>query len=439
MGLKNLGAILATIAVLFIGNACVFAQSAPLGGMVQMEDKTPVKDALIEVYRSDINSGKPLTTKTDKRGNFIFAGVQVGGTFVVVVSAAGASPNLLGGIRAGQDKLVIVLTKGDGKKYTPEEVMSTVKSGSQTGVAATPSESADSKKAKAEFEKQKAEVENKNKKIEESNTIVINSLTAGNNAFNAKNFDLAVVEYSKGIDADPTHPGAPVLLSNRAQALRVRAVNKFNAALGIKDNDQARNAGIEEAKKDWTASSESSNRAVQLIKETPVPTDPNSLKNYESAKYNALSERAEGMRLFATKVDQSKYTDGLVAYQEYMAVETDPVKKTKAQLAAAQMVMDSGNVEPAVPEFRKVLVMEAENLDALAGLGLALISNGYVSNDKAQFQEGVNFLQRYVDLAPEGHKFKSDAKATIDSIKNEQKIAPQKTTGGAKKPVKGKN
>ncbi len=445
---KNLGAMLAFVVVLLAGSAVSFAQTSPISGMVELTQadgkKVPVAGALIELYRVDINAGKPLTAKTDKRGGYVFAGVLLGGQYAIAVSAPNASPDLRGGLKAGLEKIDFLLSPGDGKKFTPEEVIQNLKSAKTTTATAgqaPPAESAESKKAKAEYEAKVKEVTEKNKKAEESNKVVFESLKVGNDAFNAKNYDAAITAYTTGINADPTHPGAPVLLANRSQALRSRGVNKFNAAVVMKGDDAGKAAGMENAKADFSAALESSTRALQVIKDTPAPTDPTALKNYEGAKLSALFNRSEDYRLVSTRVDSSKSTEGLAAYQEYIAAEPDPMKKNKSQLAAAQMLLDSGNLEAAVPEYKKVLEVEPGNVDALVGLGLSLVSVGYSTNDKTKFQDGVNYLQKFVDVAPPDHKYRADAVATIESIKNEQKIAPQKgaVTTTTKKPTKGKN
>ena len=45
------------------------------------------------------------------------------------------------------------------------------------------------------------------------------------------------------------------------------------------------------------------------------------------------------MRLYATKGDPSQADAALAAFKDYINVETDPVKKLKAQLDAAQMLL----------------------------------------------------------------------------------------------------
>ena len=116
-----------------------------------------------------------------------------------------------------------------------------------------------------------------------------------------------------------------------------------------------------------------------------------------------------------------------------MALETDPVKKVQSQLNAAQMLQDTGNFDKALAEYQSILSTDPDNPDANVGAGLALFGTG----DKAKFQEAANYLQHFVDVAPDQHKFKSDAKAILAELKNTEKVVPEKTTTpkrGTKRP-----
>src|SRR5262249_55719676 len=156
----------------------------------------------------------------------------------------------------------------------------------------------------------------------------------------------------------------------------------------------------------------------------PAAGDPEGQKQQATNKYFALSARAEAMRFFVTKVDATKADDGITAYQEYMAVETDAAKKAKAQLDMAQMLLDSGSADKAIVEFQKIVAEKPDDPDANLGMGLALFSSG----DKAKYQEAANYLQKFVDKAPDTHKFKNDAKAVLAELKSTENVVPEKTT-----------
>ncbi|HEY0377248.1 MAG TPA: carboxypeptidase regulatory-like domain-containing protein [Pyrinomonadaceae bacterium] len=416
-------------AMLLFGGLSASAQTGALAGEVIMKQAdgttVPVAGAQIDVYRTDV--GGKYNTKTDKKGKFVFAGLPYTGTYLIAASAENARPDVLGDVKAGREGVYrLVLTPGDGKHLTEAEAKSMVSNSAAPATAGGGGGGGESKEDRAKREellRKNAEIEAGNKKIEEANTTVTGSFKAGNEALNAKNYDLAITQYTAGINADPTHPGAPSLLTNRSVAYRARGVDRYNAAVTSKD-DAAKSSGMTAAQQDFRDAADSAAKAVELYKTQPAPTDPAALKNYETNKYFALAARAEAMRLLVTKADPTQADAGLTAYQEYMAAETNPEKKAKAQVDVAQMLLDAGSSDKAYAEFQKVLAENPDNVDALLGAGLALFS----SQDKTKFQEAANFLQRFVDKAPDTHKFKADAKAVLDNLKSQENIKPQKTT-----------
>lgn len=414
---------LVAVAVLVFAAAIASAQTGQLRGSVKIVgadgNAAPVTNAIVDVWRTDI--GGDYHTKTDKKGEWIFAGLPYTGTYVVSVSAPGASPVAKSGVKAGREIPVdVVLSVGNGKKLTRDEAVA----GAASPAANSGSADSAAEKAKAaEIAKKNEEIMNANKKIEDVNKVIGEAFNNGNKALVAKNYDEAIKQYDAGLAADPEHPGVPSLLTNKSAALRSRAVDKYNAAIQSKD-DAARSAGLDAAKEDFKASAEAANKAVEMIKKLPAPTDPEGQKQFDTNKYFALSARAEAMRFFVTKVDPSKADDGIAAYQEYMAVEPDAAKKAAAQQAMAQMLLDSGSADKAIVEFQKIVAEKPDDPDANLGLGLALFSTG----DKAKYQEAANYLQKFVDKAPDTHKFKQDAKAVLAELKSTENVVPEKTT-----------
>jgi tetratricopeptide (TPR) repeat protein len=417
-------------AVLLLSAGAAAAQLAPLRGHVVLKqaDGTTVKpaDAVIDVFRTDISG--VYHTKTDKKGEFVFAGLPFAGRYLIAASMPNAAPGFQTGVRVGQDiDYEIVLSPGDGRRLTLEDIN---KAGSATPTAGGGGgESAADKAKREEILKKNAEIEANNKKAENSNKIVAETFKAGNAALAAKNYEEAVRQYDTGLAADPDQAA---LLTNKAAALKALGVDKYNAAIQSKD-DAAKTAGIEAAKGYFKTSAESSDKAYELIKNEKVASDPNEQKRHEANKYAALNVRSEAYRLYVTKGDPTKVDGGMVAFQDYIAVEPDPVKKAKAQFDLAQMLFDAGAADKAIVEFKKILEVEPDNVDALYGVGIAEISSGYAATDKAKLQEGVNDLQRFVDKAPDSHKYKADAKATLAELKNTESVVPVKTTPARRK------
>ena len=424
--------VLAVAALITVASVPAFAQLGELRGQVFMEEngqKVPLADAKIDVFRTDMKG--IYETKTNKKGEFVFAGIPLVGTYSVAASHPTARPNFVPGVRPGREQVVeVVVTKGDGKRLTYDEV-------TKAAAAAAPSggnESAADKAKREELLKKNAEAEAANKKITESNEIIARTfkagneaLTAGNTAAQAKNNDQAVqkyteavTQYDEGLAADPEQPA---ILTNKAVALKARGVQKYNAAITSKTLDDAgRTSALESAKADFKAAAETSTKAVAMLKTQTASTDPAEADRVAKNKYAALLTHAESMRLFVSKVDPAQGDAGLAAFKEYIAIETDPAKKAKAQLDAAQMLLDSGAADKALVEFQAVLQSQPDNPEANLGAGLAL----YSVQDKAKYQEAANYLQRFVDVAPDTNPMKDDAKAILAELKSSEKVVPEK-------------
>ena len=440
---------LITLAVVLLFSAVVAsAQTEQMRGTVKIVSadgqQTPVAGAAVDVYRTDMKAD--YHTKSDKKGEWVFAGLPFVGTYTVSVSAPGASPMTKAAVKARRDIPVdIVLAPGSGKKLTEAEALA---AGKGEAAASNGSSSGDSASDKANAEaiaKKNAEIMAANTKVDNANKVIGEAFKAGNTALLAGNeadrankhdeamklYGDAIQQYDTGVAADPEHPGIASLLTNKSAALRSRAVDRYNAAILSKD-DAAKTAGIEAAKADFAASAEAATRAVEMIKKQPPATDPNDQKQQATNKYFALNSRAEAMRLFVIKVDPTKTNDAIAAYEEYAAVETDPAKKLKGQKDFAQMLFetagDQAGYERAIAEYQKILEKSPDDPDSLLRIGQAMFNIGALNNnDKAKYQEASNYLQRFVDKAPES-QLRTEAKELIDTMKQQANVTPEKTT-----------
>ncbi|MBA3334669.1 MAG: carboxypeptidase regulatory-like domain-containing protein [Acidobacteria bacterium] len=430
---KNYFASLLAIALFLTGTIAIFAQTAPISGRVELKkaDGTtaPVAGAMVEVFRTDIKAKFP-SAKTDKKGNFNFAGLPIGSMLTLSISAQGVKSDFLANVKAGSENLVITLNEGDGKRLAEDEVrkaLADTSTAAAAPVGGKPAElTAEQKKQQAEYDKQVADVTSKNKKIEQSTTIIKTSLEEGSKAFEAKNFDLAIAKFDEGYNADPDFAGtAPVLLNNKSSVLINRATINYN--LGVKNPDAAaKKAAMDSVKADYANAVTASDKAIKLLTGATAP-DATVQKNYDANKFQALANRKEAYRLMTkTGADRTKGKETLTAFSEYIALETDAKKKSDAQLALAEALQDSQEFDLAIVEFEKVLVQTPDNIEALAGAGFSLVNVGYINSDKSKFQQGANYLQKFSDLAPDSHKYKTDAKGLIETLKKEQSVAPQK-------------
>ena len=414
---------IAAVGVLLCGAASISAQVGQLRGHVLLKqaDGTTVKaaGAQVDVFRTDLPGSFP--SKADKSGGFVYAGLPFVGRYIICASMPNAAPNLIPGARAGQDiDYEVVLSPGDGHRMTEAEAKALVKPG---GAGTTPTGGGGAKLSPEEEAKRKAENERVAKENEKNiniNKVVGEAFKGGNAALTAKNYDEAIKQYDTGLAADSEQPS---LLTNKALALKARGVDRYNAAIQTKD-EAAKTSGLELAKADFKAAADAANKAADIIKKAPAATDPEEQKQQAINKYATMSARAEAMRLFVTKADASQSDAGAAAFEDYIAVETDAAKKSRAQLDMAQMLLDAGAGDKAFTEFKKILAERPDDPDANLGAGLALFSTG----DKVKFQEAANYLQHFVDKAPDTHKFKSDAKAVLAELKSTENVVPERMT-----------
>ena len=428
---------LAVAVLIAAASLTTFAQVGELRGHVWMQgqdgQKVPLADAKIDVFRTDMNA--KYETKTNKKGEFVFAGLPFIGTYTVAASHPTAAPNFVPGVKVGREiPCEITVTPGNGKRLTFEEIKS-AGGGTATPPAggAPAAESAADKAKREELMKKNAEIEAGNKKISEANEIIARTFKAGNEALTAagaaakaKNseeaiskYTEAVSQYDQGLAADPDQPA---ILTNKAVALKARGVERYNAAVKAAD-DAAKNSGLETAKGDFKAAADASGKAATMIKAQTAPTDPAEVQRYNANKYAAYLTYAESMRLFVTKGDPTQADAGLTAFKDYISVETDPAKKAKAQLDMAQMLLDAGAADKALAEFKSILEATPDSPEANLGAGLAV----YAGGDKAKFQEAANYLQHFVQVAPDSNPMKADAKAILAELKNTENVTPEKT------------
>jgi tetratricopeptide (TPR) repeat protein len=418
-----------TTAILIFAAVAASAQTGALRGSVKLlgadGNAAPVVGATIDVYRTDI--GGEYHTKSDKKGEWVFAGLPFVGVYVVSISAPGAQPNAKSGVKAGREVPVdIVLNPGDGRKLTRDEAIAVSKSGgtessSNGGGGGSGGDAA--AKAKREEELKKYEAEKA--RVTNVNEVLGRTFKGGNDAIAAKNYDEAVKQFDEGLAADPEQV---VLYSRKSLALRLRGVDRYNAS--IRGTDQAQKAvDMESAKKDFQGAAEAASKGLEVANKEQPATDPQAQAGQASKKLEILSYRAEAMRLLV-KTDPSQGATALTAFQEYIAAETDAAKKAKAEKDVAQILFDTASdaagFEKAVTAYQKILETTPDDPEALLRIGQAKFNIGALNNnDKATYQEAANYLQRYVDKAPEG-QLKTEAKELIEALKAQANVTPEK-------------
>jgi tetratricopeptide (TPR) repeat protein len=406
------------------------AQGAPVRGVVKVKKadgtEAPVAEAIVDAYRMDLGRGTMHSAKTNKRGEFSFVQFPLGQTFALAVSGPGIGPRVEPGVKGGNENIVIIVSEGDGRKLTEAEVREVVASAAKAP-AGGGGESAEDKKKREELEKKNAEIIEKNKKIQEGDAVARKANEDGVAALKAKDYNTAIAKFSEGVAAVPDFVGStPVMLNGKMVALRARGYEAYREGAANTDA-AARKAKYEQANKDYDEGLAAFTQAMAVIKAAPAATDPNEQKTRANITLELLTNAVEIHRLKAVGgVDTTKGAEAKAVIEEYLAAETDPVKKAKTEMTLGDILRENGDCEGAIAAYKKILERSADDVDALAGAGLCMFSVGYGNSDKAQMQEGLNLMTRFSELAPDTHKLKTSVKDAVDLLKNEQKLTPQK-------------
>ena len=436
---KNHYTFLLAIALFFVGTTAAFAQTGQARGKVELKNAdgttAPLADVALDIYRTDIK-GKLPSAKTNKKGEFVILGLIPGGRYAIAVSGATITSDVFPDIKAGDEKLTITVVPGNGKPMTEEEVRQMLANAPKD--IPTAELTAEQKKQQEEYLKQVADVEKSNKNTENINAIVNRSLKEGDEQFKAKNYDVAIARYDEGFNADPNFVGsAPVFLTKKATALINRATDKSNE--NAKAAPTVKAQAMVSVKKDYEDAILALDKSLTLLKESKE-ADPKVVKELVTVKSFTLEKRTEAYRLIArTGADRTKGKAARAAFQEYIDASTDPKVKANAQIMLAESLQESNDFDLAIVEFEKILAVEPNNVDALAGISLSLVNVGYSTFEtdpakgKEQFQQAANYLQKYLDVAPDTHKYKLEAKGIIETLKTEQGISSQKGAKTTKK------
>src|ERR1044071_8603598 len=118
---------LASALLLAASSAVAVAQVAQINGKVTLKQAdgsvVPVSGATVDIYRTDIKWEAQV--KTNKKGEYMHAGVPFVGTYTIVVSAPGAHPDYVKDIRVSQrPPNDFQLQPGDGSRPTLDQIKS---------------------------------------------------------------------------------------------------------------------------------------------------------------------------------------------------------------------------------------------------------------------------------------------------------------------------
>ncbi len=384
---KNYFTSLLLVTLFLLAGVTVFAQATKsVGGKVEMKkedgSKVPVKDAIVNLIRVD-KVGRLPEIKTDENGSFVFPEVPEAGVYVLSISGAGLTPEIVADVKAGMDSFTIPVTAGDSNRYSEEQVrLSYINSIKESG------------KLTDEQKKMLKDFEDKKGNVEQKNAIIARAEKEGNAAFESKNYDVAIAKFEEGFKANPEFIGsAPIFLNNKATAIEQRATDTYNTE--IKSSDPKLKSGAKDKIASELADAlEASVTSYTLLKEA------------DSADIN----------------DQK-------SYKENIASAENIAKDALRILSQLELSLPSSTEEQAnrsVKIYKDLLTMLPKNPDVYAGLGLTLYSAGSLNNNMSQKQESVNYMAHFMEISPKDHKMHEVISGLYDYIIKEEKLKPQK-------------
>jgi hypothetical protein len=417
-------ALLAALMMLLV--AAASAQTTQIEGTVKLKDADgtmkPVPGAQIDLYRTDIKG--QFSVKADKNGRFIRLGIPLTGTYTIVASGPGCAPSWQIGVRVSQvPSLDFVLSPGNGKVPTYDEVLAATKSGPPTSGPGAPTVSAADKAKMEAAEKERLAENEKLKGLQATRDDAINHFKQGIALRDAKNLQGALPEFEQAAAIDAAKHASFVEVAHKANI----QLSETHYYLGA---ELFNNKQRDPAKGHFEAAYQAAQKAISYA--ALDSADPN-IKNSQITYNQVLVKDA---LLLVEHFGEVKLVDDTAKALDNLET-LDPANKGKYEVQRGDLYRFAGNTDPAMGEkavaiYKSILASDPANIEALYNLGIALLG----STDKEKIQESLNYLSDFVAKAPATDKRVADAKATVEAIKAQYKIEAEKpaSRGRSRKP-----
>lgn len=396
----------------------IYAQTTHIEGTVKLKGEDgiakPVPDATVDIYRTDIKG--QWTVKTDKNGLYRRLGMPLTGTFLVVVSAPGATPTFINNIRlAATNTVDVIVSPGDGAKLTLEQVQAQLAQQRTGGGQPAAMSAADRAKIEAQRKEQEANIAER-KALQATFDESVKRYKAGVDLALAKNHEAALTEFEHAANVDVTKDKAFKELALKANAQISESEYQIGADLFNKKNKA-------EAKPHFEKAVTAINKSIELAETDTRPEIQNEIIVY----YSILAKNA---RLLVEHYGVVKDLDAWVAALAKAEAKDTPANKNKWVIEKANMYRFAGRTDEAVAAYKAVLAAEPGNLDALYNLGLTLIA----FSEKTQIQEGANALGEFAKNAPATDSRVPAVKEALEAVKNAYNIEAEKPAKRRGKP-----
>ncbi|MCC6587621.1 MAG: tetratricopeptide repeat protein [Bryobacterales bacterium] len=361
----------------------VYGQTGAISGKVTGPDGAPLKDALIKIERTDIKGNYKV--KTNKKGEYFHAGLPLG-TYNVICEVNGQAADRMQGVRTrlGDPTEINFDLKQQADR---QAAMQKAAESGQLTQEMSREMSAEQKAALEKQMKERAAAMAKNKALNDA-------FNGGMAALQAKQYDQAVEQFTKGTEADPKQH---VIWANLAEAYFGVGAAKTGA-----DQQAAFTKGIEA----W-------NKAIEL-------------KPDDSAYHNNFA---------LALVKAKKFPE---AQEELTkAAALDPPKAGTYFYNLGAVLTNQGQLEPAGQAFKKAVEADPNHADAQYQYGVYLVSKAQTTADgKVVPPPGTKeAFQKYLELKPNG-PFADSAKGMLQTL--EGSVQTEFTNPDAKKAADAK-
>jgi tetratricopeptide (TPR) repeat protein len=395
------------VALAALLSASAFAQAGltQIEGTVKIKGAdgkmTPVPGALVDIYRTDIKGHWDV--KTDKAGHYIRLGMSFVGDYVIIASGPGMQPTFVNGVKLSQTSVVDVLAApGDGSKLTLDQVQASLsgkgKAMGPGGAPQTASSSQDKGKAEA-ADKAAKEQQAKNSELQATFDAGVKHYNTAVELKKANKMQDALSEFEQAAAIDPSKNEAFIELSHKANANAAEA----DYVIGVDLFNQKKR---DEAKPYFEKAVDAISKAITVA---PMDKKNTNLNNDLIVYYDIL---AKNTRLLVEHYAEVKRLDDFSQALD-KAEELDPTHKAKWENIRGDTYRAAGQTDKAVAAYKNTLAIDANNPDALYGLGLTLVA----STDKAQLQEAANYLADFTTKAPPSDKRVGEVKEALDALK----------------------
>jgi tetratricopeptide (TPR) repeat protein len=333
-----------------------FAQITGVEGVVKGTDGKVIQGAIVKIHRTDMK-GDYQTKPTDKRGHYIYNGLQIG-TYDLSLFINDKQVDQQRGVKTspGDPRVVDFDLKAaqvdnGAKQALAQKAMDEGKISDELARSLTPEQ-------KAAMQKQIDAAAGQRKK----NGALNDAYNAGMTALDAKQYDQAIENFNKAGEIDP-----------KQLAVWTHLADAYMGLAGTKtgpDHDAAVGKSLEAYTK-----------AIEL-----KPEDASLHNNY-------------GLAL----VKANKLKDALAELEK--AAQLEPANACKYYYNGGALLTNAGDVDAAVETFKKGIAADPKCSDAYYQIGVALMGKVTMSPDGKTMIPApgtVEAFQTYLQLKPDG-------------------------------------